>query len=195
MSSHISIDPGSARADLIHIIKRFSNYLSLRKQTGITFPKISEESETILQSWEKALPTQASFLCEGPENARVFIVDSQVSFFRGEAGQLLSRILTAMGLSSAAVLICNSDVQRDVRKKIRKVLPKIIITLGEEAGRVLLGPHFCLKELRGRFHEFEGIKVMPTFHPSLLLEQPQYKRQVWEDMKLVMKYAGLENGA
>jgi DNA polymerase len=56
---------------------------------------------------------------------------------------------------------------------------------------VVLGPGFSLQALRGKFHEFEGIRVMPTFHPSLLVEQPQYKREVWEDMKLVMKYAGL----
>jgi DNA polymerase len=100
-----------------------------------------------------------------------------------------------MVLSPDTVFICNSDMPLLVKERIRKVLPKVIITLGEEAGRALLGSDFCLKEQRGNFHEFEGIKVMPTFHPSLLLEMPQFKRQVWEDMKLVMEYAGLKNGS
>lgn len=195
MSSPISIDPGSVKADLLYVIKNFSRYLYSRKQSGIAFPKISEKSEAIIQSWGKDFSTSASFLCQGPENAEIFIIDSQAFFFKGEAGQMLSRILTAMGLSVDAVLICNSDVSGTVQNKIRKIMPKVIITLGEQAGRILLGPGFSLKELHGKFYEFDGIKVMPTFHPSILLEYPQYKRQVWEDMKLVMKYAGLKNGA
>ena len=195
MSSQTPDDPGSIKADFIRIIQSFSNYLSFHKRSGIIFPKISEESETIIQSWRKGFSAQPSFCFEGPENASVFIIDSQTSLFKGEAGQLLSRILVAMGLSSDIVFICSSDEPRAVKEKIRKVLPKVIITLGEEAGRVLLGPGFSFEEQRGKFHEFEGIRVMPTLHPSLLLEQPQYKRRVWEDMKLVMEYAGLKNGS
>ncbi len=195
MSSHIPVDPGSIKADFIRVIQSFSNYLSFWKQSKIAFPKISEESENIIQSWEKIFSAKSSFCFEGPESSSVFIIDSQTSFFKGEAGQLLSRILNAMGLSSDTVFICNSDEPIAVKEKIRKVLPKVIITLGEKASRILLGPDFSLAEQQGKFYEFEGIKVMPTFHPSLLLEQPQYKRRVWEDMKLVMEYAGLKNGS
>ncbi len=195
MSSLISMGPDSVRADFIRIVKSLSKYLSCRKQSQITFPKISKESETILRGWGKDFSVQASFFFQGPENATIFIIDSRASFFKGETGQLLSRIMGAMGLSADTVFICNSDVPKAVKEKIRKILPKVIITLGAEASRILLDPDFPLEELRGKFHEFEGIRVMPTFHPSLLLEQPQYKRQVWEDMKLVMEYAGLKNGS
>ena len=195
MSSQFSVDPDSVRADFLRVIKNFSKYLSFNKQSGITFPKISEESENTLQSWGKGFSAKSSFCFEGPENSSVFIIDSQTSFFKGEAGQLLSRILIAMGLSTDIVFICNSDEPRAVKEKIRKIFPKVIIPLGEEASRVLLGPDFSLEEQRGKVHEFEGIRVMPTLHPSLLLEQPQYKRQVWEDMKRVMEFAGLKNGS
>lgn len=157
----------------------------------MTFPEISETSETIIQNWGKEAPVQAPLFFEGPETASVFIIDSKTSFFKGETGELLSRIIAAMGLSAEKVFICNSGAPKAVADKIRQVSPKVIITLGQEAGRVILGPGFSLTALRGKFQEFEGIRVMPTLHPALLVEQPQYKREVWEDMKLVMKYAGL----
>nr|NJM02668.1 hypothetical protein [Desulfobacula sp.] len=191
MKSSLLFSSGSVRADFIQVVNGFSRYLCSRKQSKITFPEISKASETIIQGWGKQLPGQASFFFEGPEDAPVFIVDSKTSFFKGETGELLSRIIAAMGLSAEKVLICNSGAPRAVADKIRQVSPRVIITLGQEAGRVILGPGFSLDASRGKFHEFEGIRVMPTFHPSLLVEKPQYKREVWEDMKLVMKYAGL----
>ena len=100
---------------------------------------------------------------------------------------MLSRIIAAMGLSAEKVLICNSEAPRAVAEKIRQVSPRVIITLGDKAGRVILGPGFSLTALRGKFQEFEGIRVMPTFHPAYLLRYPQDKRKVWEDMKKVMK--------
>ncbi|OGQ92146.1 MAG: hypothetical protein A3J85_01590 [Desulfobacula sp. RIFOXYA12_FULL_46_16] len=191
MNAFHSTPPGSIRAEFIRIINSFSTYLCSRKDSKISFPGISEASETIIQGWGKEAPIQAAFFFEGPENAPVFIIDSGTSFFKGETGALLSRIIAAMGLSAEKVFICNSGAPRAVAEKIRQVSPKIIITLGQEAGRVILGSEFSLEAMRGKFHEFEGTRVMPTLHPSFLLEQPQYKRQVWEDMKLVMEYAGL----
>src|SRR3989339_79391 len=186
MNAFHSTPPGSIRAEFIRIINSFSTYLCSRKDSKISFPGISEASETIIQGWGKEAPIQAAFFFEGPENAPVFIIDSGTSFFKGEPGALLSRIIAAMGLSAEKVFICNSGAPRAVAEKIRQVSPKIIITLGQEAGRVILGSEFSLEAMRGKFHEFEGTRVMPTLHPSFLLEQPQYKRQVWEDMKLVM---------
>lgn len=189
MKSFPSTPAGSARADFIRIVNSFSTYLCSRKHSKITFPEISEASEAIIQGWGKE--AQAPFFFEGPEDAPIFFIDSKTSFFKGESGELLSRIIAAMGLSAEKVFICNSGAPGAVAGKIRQVSPKVIITLGQEAGRDLLGPGFSLEAGRGKFHEFEGIRIMPTFHPSLLLRQPQYKRQVWEDMKLVMKYSGL----
>jgi Uracil DNA glycosylase superfamily len=195
MSSQTPVDPGSIKADFIRVIQSFSNYLSLRKESNILFPKISAKSETLIRNWGKDFPAMSSFYFTGPENSSVFLVDSKASFFKGETGQLLSRIIAAMGLSSDAVFICNSDVPLAVKDKIKKILPKVIITFGEEASQAVLGPGFRLNEQGGKFHEFTGIKVMPTLHPSLLLDQPHFKRRVWEDMKLVMEYAGLKSGS
>lgn len=191
MNAFYSTPPGSIRSEFIRIVNSFSTYLCSRKHSKISFPGISEASETIIQGWGKEAPAQAGFFFEGPENASVFFIDSKTSFFKGETGELLSRIIAAMGLSAEKILICNSDAPKAVAEKIRQVSPRVIITLGREAGRVVLGSEFSLEAMGGKFHEFEGIRVMPTFHPSLLLKQPQYKRQVWEDMKLVMEYAGL----
>jgi DNA polymerase len=191
MNAFHSTPAGSVRADFIRIVNCFSTYLCSRKHSKINFPGISEASETIIRGWGKEAPAQAGFFFEGPENASFFFIDSGTSFFKGETGELLSRIIAAMGLSAEKVFICNSRAPMVVAEKIRQVSPRVIIALGEEAGRVILGPGFSLTALRGKFQEFEGIRVMPTFHPSLLVKQPQYKREVWEDMKLVMKYAGL----
>ncbi|MFA5904836.1 MAG: hypothetical protein WC836_12950, partial [Desulfobacula sp.] len=135
MSSHIPVDPGSIKADFIRIIQSFSNYLSSWKESDILFPKISEESETLIRNWGKGFPAVSSFHSRGSENSSVLLVDSQSGFFKGETGQLLSKIITAMGLSPDTVFICNSDMPLLVKERIRKVLPKVIITLGEEAGR------------------------------------------------------------
>lgn len=195
MSTHISNDPASAGADLIHIIKQFSRYLSHLKKSGTAFPTLSKESEQIIRGWSRIdFHSRASTLFQGNEHAGVFIVNSETGFFHGEAGQLFSKILSAMGLSRDDVLIGDICSPENLISKIKSTLPKIIITFGEEAGRVLLGPDFSLEGIRGKFQEFNGIKVMPTFHPSLLLEKPQYKRQVWDDMKRVMAYAGLKHG-
>src|SRR3989339_218280 len=100
----------------------------------ISIDPASVKSKAVIQSWGKDLLPPVPFLCQGPENAKIFIIDSQAFFFNGEPGQLLTRILTAMGLAVGDVLICNCDVPGAVQKKIRKVMPKMIITLGEEAG-------------------------------------------------------------
>jgi len=89
------------------------------------------------------------------------------------------------------VFICNTGDDRSIHKKIKTASPKVIITLGTKASQSLLKIRQPLEQLRGKFHEYNGIKVMPTYHPSLLLNHPEYKRQVWEDMKQVMDYTGL----
>ena len=131
-----------------------------------------------------------NFFFEGPENATIFIIDSDTGFFKGKSGELLTKILKAMNLSPDSVFICNADDLGLVHEKIKTICPEIIITLGTKAGQSLLQIKSPLEQFRGKFHEYNGIKVMPTFHPSLLLKHPEYKRQVWEDMKRVMENMG-----
>ncbi|MCK5349725.1 MAG: uracil-DNA glycosylase, partial [Desulfobacula sp.] len=174
-------------------------YLSYQQQIGNTFLGISEKSATIINNWGTDKSQARDFFFQGPENTDVFIIDSEDNFFKGEGGKLLIKILGAMNLTSGSVFICNTGDLISVQKKIKIISPKVIITLGKKAGQFLLNIQQPLEQFRGKFHEYHGIKVMPTFHPFLLLKQPEYKRQVWEDMKqvmaLVMELAGSKDGS
>ena len=189
MDSDILTDPGSIKIKMIQVIKDFSQYLLFQKKTGNTFLNLSEESETLINNWGTQSPSM-NFFFEGPENATIFIIDSDTGFFKGKSGELLTKILKAMNLSPDSVFICNADDLGLVHEKIKIICPEIIITLGTKAGQSLLQIKSPLEQFRGKFHEYNGIKVMPTFHPSLLLKHPEYKRQVWEDMKRVMENLG-----
>jgi len=196
MDSNISSELGSTKIKIIQVIKDFSQYLVHQKQIGNTFLTLSEESEARINNWGNNWGTKSSsqnFFFEGPQNATIFIIDSDTGFFKGESGQLLIKILSAMKLASDCVFICNADDLELVHEKIKTISPKIIITLGTKAGQALLQIKLPLEQFRGKFYEYNGIKVMPTFHPSMLLKHPEYKRQVWEDMKRVMENAGLKN--
>jgi len=130
--------------------------------------------------------------------------------FIGEAGHLLEKILQAMNLSREAVYICNvikcrppgnRDPQPDeisacepfLKQQLALIKPEIIITLGRFAAQTLLKTSTPIGKLRGQWREYEGIALMPTFHPAYLLRNPSGKRPVWEDMKQVM--LRLENQA
>ncbi|MFK5926169.1 MAG: uracil-DNA glycosylase [Desulfuromusa sp.] len=124
--------------------------------------------------------------------------------FVGEAGKLLDKILLAMHLSREEVYICNvlkchppgnRDPQVDeisacepfLKQQLALIQPEIIVTLGRFAAQELLKTTVPIGKLRGQWHEYEGIPLMPTFHPAYLLRNPSGKRPVWEDMKQVMQ--------
>jgi DNA polymerase len=70
------------------------------------------------------------------------------------------------------------------------IKPKVICTLGKFASQTLLKTETPITALRGKFQEYDGIKVMPTFHPAYLLRNPQDKKLVWEDMRKILKQLG-----
>ena len=124
--------------------------------------------------------------------------------FVGEAGKLLDKILLAMHLSREQVYICNvlkcrppdnRDPQADeiaacepfLKQQLALIQPKLIVTLGRFAAQELLKTTQPIGKLRGQWYEYEGIPLMPTFHPAYLLRNPSGKRPVWEDMKKVMQ--------
>ena len=179
------------RNDFVLTVQLFSQYLKKLKQSRKALAEISHESETLLKSWASPLNRPQKFLSQGSEASSVFIIDSQGDLFSGESGALLKKILSAMTLSPDSVFICNCDLFSTVKEKIETGAPKVIIALGEKAGQSLLETPLPLENLRGRFHDFKGIRLMPTFHPSLLLNDQSLKRYVWEDMKQVMKFMGL----
>jgi len=123
--------------------------------------------------------------------------------FVGAAGQLLDKMIEAMGWTRdtvyiANVLKCRPPGNRDpepdevaacepfLARQIEVIRPRIIVTLGKPATHLLLKTSAPISALRGRFQEYRGIRVMPTFHPAFLLRQPARKRDTWSDLKQVI---------
>ena len=124
--------------------------------------------------------------------------------FVGEAGKLLDKMIVAMGRSRddvyvSNVLKCrppeNRDPTRDevqtcspfLVQQLEAIRPRVIVAMGRVATNVLLDRDGTLGEVRGRWHEFNGIPVMPTYHPAFLLRSPDAKRPAWDDLQAVMK--------
>jgi uracil-DNA glycosylase len=123
--------------------------------------------------------------------------------FVGPAGELLDKMIEAMGWSRQSVyinnILCcrppgNRNPQPDevaackpfLEARIGAIAPRIIVALGRPAANTLLGTDAPISALRGKFHDRHGIKVMPTFHPAYLLREPDRKRDAWADLKLVI---------
>ncbi len=140
------------------------------------------------------------FVGEGPGAEE----DLQGLPFVGRAGQLLTKMIAAMGLSREKVYIANivkcrppenrppqtdeiAACQPFLSKQIEAVHPKIICALGTFAAQTLLSTKVRISDLRGQFHDFQGIKVLPTFHPAYLLRNPSEKKRAWEDLQKIMK--------
>ena len=130
--------------------------------------------------------------------------DIQGEPFVGRAGQLLTRIVEAIGLTREDVYIANvikcrppqnrNPEQDEVEtcepflfQQVDVIKPKVIVALGTFAARALLRTLDPISRLRGRVYEYRGAKLVPTFHPAYLLRSPASKREVWEDMKLVKR--------
>jgi uracil-DNA glycosylase family 4 len=139
--------------------------------------------------------------------------DEQGLAFVGRAGQLLTKIIEAMGKSREDVFIsnilkCRPPNNRDpepdevaacrpfLEEQIRLIAPRVVVTLGTFAAQVILETDEPIGRLRGRWRTARGVRVMPTFHPAFLLRSPERKKDVWEDLKLVRDYlaAGEQKG-
>jgi DNA polymerase len=124
--------------------------------------------------------------------------------FVGQAGKLLDRMIFAMGFERPEVYIanvvkCRPPGNRDPKedevaacaayldRQIDLIQPKVIIALGKPASRRLTGTNKPMGALRGRCSSYRGIPLMPTFHSAYLLRNPKAKREVWEDLKLVVR--------
>jgi len=131
--------------------------------------------------------------------------DEQGLAFVGKAGQLLTRIIEAMGLRREDVFIANvikcrppqnrnpepdeiTECQPFLEKQIEAIAPKVLVGLGKFGAQWLLRTAEPISRIRGRLGEFKGIKVMPTYHPAFLLRNPSAKKEVWEDMKVVREF-------
>ncbi|MDJ0987935.1 MAG: uracil-DNA glycosylase [Desulfobacterales bacterium] len=140
------------------------------------------------------------FVGEGPG----FEEDQQAEPFVGPAGQLLTKIIGAINLTREQVYIsnivkCRPPQNRNPRpdeiqtcspfldRQLDAIQPRFICALGSVAAQTLLNSAESISRLRGRFYDYRGIKLIPTYHPAYLLRNAEKKRQVWKDMKMLMK--------
>jgi uracil-DNA glycosylase family 4 len=145
-----------------------------------------------------------------PEAALMFVgeapgrdEDLQGEPFVGRAGQLLTRMIEAMGFAREQVYIANvikcrppenrnpepdeiAACQPFLLRQIEAVRPKVIVALGAIALKALLGADTPISRVRGRVIDYRGAKLVPTFHPAFLLRSPDRKREAWEDLKTVL---------
>jgi len=185
----------SISREFVHTIQDFSQYISHQKALGNTDLNLSRPAREMMNTWGLPRKKVQPFFFQGLEKARVFFVDSEGSFFNGESGALFVKILKAMEMTPQSVSICNAPDLGAIHECIKKNQPQIIVTLGQRAGQLLLNNKEPLESFQGIFHSHNGIQVMPTFHPSTLLDQPGLKRKVWDNMQQVMKVAGIsKNG-
>ena len=135
--------------------------------------------------------------------------DMQAAPFVGAAGQLLTKIIQAMGLTRSQVYICNIIKCRPpqnrnplpeeirqctpfLRRQLAAISPDCICALGTFAAQSLLETQTPISKLRGRFFDYHGIRLMPTYHPAFLLRNPERKRDVWDDVRKIMDFLNLK---
>jgi DNA polymerase len=185
-------------------------------------PSFAPSKESMEDIWRDIGECTRCGLCEGRtqvvnthgnQKARLMFVgeapgadeDAQGKPFVGRAGQLLTKIIEAIGMKREEVLIGNVNRCRPpgnrqptleeaaicrpfLFREIAAVQPDVIVVMGNTALRNLLEVREGITRVRGQFQDFRGIKVMPTFHPAYLLRDPSKKRETWEDLKKVRDY-------
>jgi uracil-DNA glycosylase len=185
-------------------------------------PLLLQSTETLEEIWRDIGDCTRCGLCagrtqvvntHGNPKARLMFVgeapgadeDAQGKPFVGRAGQLLTKMIEAMGMKREDVIIGNVNRCRPpgnrqptleeaaicrpfLFREISVIQPEVIVVMGNTALRNLLEVREGITRVRGRFQDFRGIKVMPTFHPAYLLRDPSKKRETWEDLKMVMEY-------
>lgn len=145
------------------------------------------------------------FVGEGPGADE----DAKGEPFVGRAGQLLTEIITkGMQLRREDVYICNvvkcrppgnrnpepdevAACEPFLIRQLGAIAPEVIVALGKFAAQTLLRSKTPITQMRGRWFDYQGVMLMPTFHPAYLLRNPGDKRLVWEDIQKVMRVLGL----
>lgn len=220
---------GSARL-LTEITEDFKGYLEYVKGLGYEGVALSENSLRILDDQYKETMAETLDMIQrdlgtcqrcklhkgrkhivfgaGNPGAKLVLVGEAPGYeedikgqpFVGQAGQLLTRILRAIGLTREDVYICNIIKCRPpgnrnpepdeiaacipfLRRQLRAIKPGLICAMGAFAAQTLLETDTPISQLRGRFHSYENASLLPTYHPAYLLRNPGKKRDVWEDMQ------------
>lgn len=173
---------------------------------------IGEINQELLEKGKALFPDKFFIFGTGKPDARVVIVgespglpdaDSEKPFM-GPVGQLLEKILAAIGLKRDECYLTNvvkiittgDEITPEMmkfftpflRRELMAIKPKIIISLGNTPTKALLNTKKSITQMRGEFFDFNGIKLLPTFNPAYLLRDPSKKREVWEDMKMARDF-------
>ena len=185
-----------------------------REAAKLRLVELAAEVKTCTKCALYAARTQTVFARGNPAAELCFVgegpgadEDAEGFPFVGKAGQLLDRMIAAMGYQRDDVYICNIVKCRPpnnrkpepdemgkcmpyLREQLDLVAPKVIVALGATAVEGLLGVGGGITRLRGQWKVYRATPVMPTFHPAYLLRNPEAKREVWADLQAVMKQLG-----
>jgi DNA polymerase len=185
-----------------------------REEAKLRLDVLAEEIKSCTKCALYATRTQTVFARGNPAAELCFVgegpgadEDAAGFPFVGKAGQLLDRMITAMGYQRDDVYVCNIVKCRPpnnrkpepdemgkcmpyLREQLELVAPKVIVALGATAVEGLLGAGGGITRLRGQWKLYRAIPVMPTFHPAYLLRNPEAKRDVWADLQAVLKHLG-----
>ena len=185
-------------------IDKFNEDLLTKEPSGCQLCGLCETRKNIVVG-EGSPSADLVFVGEGPgatedETGRPFV---------GKAGQLLDKMVQAMGLSRDQVFICNvvkcrppgnrDPLEDEINacesylfRQLDVIQPKVIVALGKFAAQTLLKTDQRISQLRGKFFSYRGTQLIPTFHPSFLLRNPSAKKEVWEDLQKVAVELGIE---
>ncbi len=149
---------------------------------------------------EGSVDAEIMFIGEGPGKEE----DLQARPFVGDAGRLLTKLIEKMGFKRESVYIgnivkCRPPFNRDpeedeivscisfIQRQIEIISPKVLVALGRISAQTLIGAKIPISKLRGKFHQYNNMPLMPTFHPAYLLRNPKDKWLVWEDVQKVLE--------
>ncbi len=172
--------------------------------TNCTRCKLCQKRKNIVFG-EGNSQAQLVFVGEGPGEQE----DIQGRPFVGKAGQLLDRMIDAIGLHRDQVYIANvvkcrppgnrnpelDEIEQCspfLYRQLDILRPKVVVALGKFAAQTLLQTDQRISQLRGKFYSYRGAKLMPTFHPAFLLRNPEAKREAWQDLQTVARELELE---
>lgn len=179
----------------------YADFAALREEALKCTRCVLANGRTHVVFGEGAPDAKLMFIGEGPGEQE----DIKARPFVGRAGQLLDKMIIAMGYKREEVYIANIVKCRPpqnraplpeeavsclpyLRAQIAFIKPQIIVLLGAVAVKFLLQTNAGISQVRGKFLDYHGYKVMPTFHPAFLLRSPGKKKEAWEDLKKVMAF-------
>jgi len=188
----------------IDSIDKIKNDLLFKDSSGCQLCGLCNTRKNIVVG-EGSPTADLVFVGEGPgatedETGRPFV---------GKAGQLLEKMVQAMGLSREQVFICNvikcrppnnrDPLEEEINacesylfRQLDVIQPKVIVALGKFAAQTLLKTDQRISQLRGKSFSYRGTQLIPTFHPSFLLRNPSAKKEVWADLQKVAVELGIE---